>query len=436
MQSVKLLYDNRRRRKGFWCSEYMEKRGTHGEFVLTNELSDSRFRNYCRLTRNQFEEVHSMSEEEISLEGCNAQKPIGTREKLAIFLSILHVLLHFFRYLATGDSYRSLAYSYRMGDQTVSKMYQLRYGIVCNQFVYLNQQFTERAAQEFKQKWHFLHCIESVDNRHIIMKNVPNADSVFNYKGTFFTVLMATVDVNYKFTSIDVGSYGRLNDSTILRSSVLGDALHCKTLPIPPPAECSGFTYLLHYIFVGDKAFPLMENLTRPYPRCRVTSNMNNKVFNYRLSRACQTVECAFGIMASKFRVFRKPFEIKLETIDCIVKAVVFCITIHELIPCLVRHNYATTSQYAAGLTPDSYQGRGRKSEDGKKRKGCSPTAEIVTRCRATYIRVPTTHSRAAKHRAGACPEAQPTQGSVCIEEVLAQKTNRGPTIEATTFQI
>ncbi|KAJ8886366.1 hypothetical protein PR048_012577 [Dryococelus australis] len=108
METVMLLLDNCRRRKGFWRSEYMEKRGTHGEFVVTNELSDSCFRNYCRLTRNQFEEVHSMIEEEIGSEGCNAQKPIWTREKLAVFL----------RYLATGDSYRRLAYSYRMGDRT------------------------------------------------------------------------------------------------------------------------------------------------------------------------------------------------------------------------------------------------------------------------------------------------------------------------------
>ncbi|KAJ8868586.1 hypothetical protein PR048_030124 [Dryococelus australis] len=194
----------------------------------------------------------------------------------------------------------------------------------CMQPIYLPRpsvHIWEKAAQEFKQKWHFPHCIGSVDGRHIVMKNVPNAGSAFfNYKGTFYTILIATVDAKYKFTSIDVGSYDRLNDSTIFRSSVLGDALHCKTLPTPPPAVCSGFTYLLPYVFVGDEAFPLMENLMRPYPRCSVTGNMDNKVFNYRLSRARQTVECAFGIMASKFRAFRKPFEMKLEIIDCIGK--------------------------------------------------------------------------------------------------------------------
>ncbi|KAJ8884768.1 hypothetical protein PR048_010964 [Dryococelus australis] len=172
------------------------------------------------------------------------------------------------------------------------------------QLIYLPQPTVhtwERAAQESKRKWQFPHCIGFVDDRHIVMKNVQNASSAFfNYKGTFSTVLMATVDANYRITSIDVGS-------------VLGDALHCETLPIPPPAECCGFTDLLPHVFVGDEAVPLLENLMRSYPRCRVTCNMDNK--GSPSSRIC------FRNHATKFRIFRKPFEIKLEIIDSIVKA-------------------------------------------------------------------------------------------------------------------
>lgn len=59
----------------------------------------------------------------------------------------------------------------------------------------------------------------------------------------------------------------------------------------------------------------------RPYPKKSVVGNMKNKIFNYRLSRARETVEYTFGILASRFRVFRKPFEIDVESIDNIVKA-------------------------------------------------------------------------------------------------------------------
>lgn len=64
----------------------MEKRQSHGEFNLASEFSDSKFTNYFRLNKNQFEEVHNIIEETIYSEGCNAQKPIGTKEKLAVFL--------------------------------------------------------------------------------------------------------------------------------------------------------------------------------------------------------------------------------------------------------------------------------------------------------------------------------------------------------------
>ena len=64
----------------------MEKRKTHGEFALTSELSDARYKNYFRLSRDPFEDMHTMMHSDISSEECNAQKPIGSREKLAVFL--------------------------------------------------------------------------------------------------------------------------------------------------------------------------------------------------------------------------------------------------------------------------------------------------------------------------------------------------------------
>ncbi|KAJ8934923.1 hypothetical protein NQ314_013113 [Rhamnusium bicolor] len=86
MEINMLVYDMAKRRKLIWKSSYMEKRRSHGEFTLTSEFSDSRFTNYFRLNRIQFNEVHSIIENTIYSEGCNAQIPIGSREKLAVFL--------------------------------------------------------------------------------------------------------------------------------------------------------------------------------------------------------------------------------------------------------------------------------------------------------------------------------------------------------------
>lgn len=51
--------------------------------------------------------------------------------------------------------------------------------------------------------------------------------------------------------------------------------------------------------------------------------SLDNKkrVFNYRLSSGRKSVECAFGILVSKFRLFEGPICCKKETINFIIKA-------------------------------------------------------------------------------------------------------------------
>ena len=67
-------------------SSYLKKRKTHGEFVLKDEFSNEKFKNYYRVTRDQFSELHGFIKDSIDAEGCNASRPIGTEEKLAVFV--------------------------------------------------------------------------------------------------------------------------------------------------------------------------------------------------------------------------------------------------------------------------------------------------------------------------------------------------------------
>jgi len=77
-------------------------------------------------------------------------------------------------------------------------------------------------ALEFEQQWQFPHCIGALDGKHVVIKKPPKSGtSFFNYKQTFSLVLMALVDANYKFISVDVGSMGRFSDANIFMSSVL-----------------------------------------------------------------------------------------------------------------------------------------------------------------------------------------------------------------------
>ena len=94
MDTLVLLYLTSKRQKSVWKSGYIKMGKTHGGFALTSEFSDKQFTNYFRLNRSQFNEVHRIMQNSIYSEGCNAQKPNGTEEKLAVFLRKVFLFLY------------------------------------------------------------------------------------------------------------------------------------------------------------------------------------------------------------------------------------------------------------------------------------------------------------------------------------------------------
>ena len=71
---------------------------------------------------------------------------------------------------------------------------------------------------------------------------------------------MAVADASYMFTLVDIGDYGRLCDSSVFNNSNFGKALIENSDFLP------GTTVSSRYCFIGDEAFPLGENLQRPFP--------------------------------------------------------------------------------------------------------------------------------------------------------------------------
>ena len=57
----------------------------------------------------------------------------------------------------------------------------------------------------------------------------------------------------------------------------------------------------------------------RPYPGKRLPHEQ--KIFNYRLSRARRVVENAFGILSSRWRIFRRPIIASLNKAILVTKA-------------------------------------------------------------------------------------------------------------------
>lgn len=175
-------------------------------------------------------------------------------------------------------------------------------------------------AQDFYLLWDMPHCFGAIDGCHIDIKKPANTGKLhFNYKQYFSTVLQAVVDAHCKFISIDVGGYGSQHDATTYRKSTFYKALMDTTIKIPEDDELPNSDIILPYFLIGDGAYPISENLMKPYPGKGLPQD--KIIFNKRLSRARSVVECAFGRLFQKWQIFYTTIQPLPETVELIVKA-------------------------------------------------------------------------------------------------------------------
>jgi hypothetical protein len=65
---------------------------------------------------------------------------------------------------------------------------------------------------------------------------------------------MALADAEYSFTYMNVGSYGKMNDSNILKSTNVGQQLYLENLNVPKPEPLSSMSQnqSFPFVFVAD----------------------------------------------------------------------------------------------------------------------------------------------------------------------------------------
>lgn len=178
----------------------------------------------------------------------------------------------------------------------------------------------KKLAEDFREKWQFDTCVGSIDGKHINIVKPHNSGSYYyNYKGKFSIVLLAIVNANYEFLMVHVGINGKISDGGVLQETTFYNKLLNGSLNLPAPKIIPSLAYSLPYTFIGDEAFPLMENLLKPYPQKSLRKD--ERIFNYRLCRARRVVENAFGILASRFRVFTTDIGLSVKNIDYVVLA-------------------------------------------------------------------------------------------------------------------
>lgn len=179
-----------------------------------------------------------------------------------------------------------------------------------------------KIANEFEHLWNFPNCVGCVDGKHVRIKCPNNTGSQFyNYKKYFSIHLQGIADANYKFITVDIGAYGRQSDSGVFTTTNVFHCLETNTFNLPADRKISNTDVILPFVLLGDQGYPLKKYLMRPYPADDNITN-DKDIFNYRLSRARRTVECAFGILVNKWRCLKTELQVYPNHVDTIVKCV------------------------------------------------------------------------------------------------------------------
>lgn len=194
-------------------------------------------------------------------------------------------------------------------------------------------------SEGFSKNNNFPNCVGAVDGKHVrILKPAGSGSDYYNYKHFFSILLLAVADSNCRFTYVDVGAFGKEADPTVFEKSSLWQGIQKNTINIPESSSVVGIPIKMPYAFVGDEAFGLSKHMLRPYSGKHL--EMKKRVFNYRLSRARRVVECSFGILTNKWRIFHRPIDVKPKFAVDIVKC---CCVLHNFVREREGYNFEDT---------------------------------------------------------------------------------------------
>ena len=148
-----------------------------------------------------FKELIELAGPSITKDTKNVRLPIASDEKLVVTLP----------FLATGESYESLQYQFRIHRTTIGRFVPLVCKAIycCLKEKYLKMPRTEEEWKSVADKtfdcWQFPNTVGAMDGKHISLFHPKGSGSeYYNYKGFFSLVMLALVDYDYKFMFVDV----------------------------------------------------------------------------------------------------------------------------------------------------------------------------------------------------------------------------------------
>lgn len=219
-------------------------------------------------------------------------------------------------------------------------------------------------ARGFQNKCNFPNCVGAVTGKHVAMKAPPNSEGqfnnykvrkfiianrihkniLFNLKGFASIVLLAICDSSYRFTYIDVGTYGREGDTNAFFQCDLGRTLLLDELEFPKDKILNGKR--IPYFIVGNDAFPLHERIMKTYSGKKLDTRQ--RIYNDSLGRVRLCIEKAIGILCVKWMALENTLLTKACKVQKIIST---CCSLHNF---LLRESPETYSMHEPEILPVS----------------------------------------------------------------------------------
>ena len=303
----------------------LEEEGQYCRPMPMHHLDDpTAYRNFIQMLPELYQELEQRITAEFQRDRTLMRDPVSPGVKLAVTL----------RHLATGDSYTTLQYAFRVASPTIEKFVPE----VCDAITraYRDQVMRCPTLPEdwmlvesvFRRWWNFPHALGALDGRHIPIRCPQVGGSLFhNSKGFHSIVLLALVDGDSKFLWVDMGAARSTSDAQIFKHTNLRDKIEDGSIGFPDSESLGIGGPKVNFFLLGGDTFLLMFWLMRPYSSHSM--DLKEMVFNYRIRRERTVVENAFGILTSCFRISQSPLQQEPQVVNRVVMA---CLVLHNLL--------------------------------------------------------------------------------------------------------